>query len=46
MVLKFADDTKVFRKIQTDADAQQLQDDLNKMTEWSEKWQVLFNVGK
>ena len=36
-VLKFADDTKVFRK---------LQDDLNKLTEWSEKWQMLFNFGK
>ena len=46
-VLKFADDTKVFRKIKSDADndtkvfrkikndadRQQLQDDLNKLTE-------------
>ena len=32
-VLKFADDTKVFRKIKRDADRQQLQDDLNKLTE-------------
>ena len=45
-VLKFADDTKVFRKIKSDADRQQIQDDLNKMTEWSEKWQMLFNYGK
>ena len=45
-VLKFADDTKVFRKIKSDADRQQLQDDLNKLTEWSEKWQMLFNYGK
>ena len=22
------------------------QDDLNKLTEWSEKWQMLFNFGK
>ena len=42
-VLKFADDTKVFRKIKGDADIHQLQDDLNNMTEWSEKWQMLFN---
>ena len=34
-VLKFADDTKVFSKI-----------DLNKLTEWSAKWQMLINVGK
>ena len=32
MVLKFADNTKVFRKFKSDADRQQLQDDLNKMT--------------
>ena len=41
-VLKFADDTKVYRKIQSDTDRQQLQDDLNKLTEWSEKRQMLF----
>ena len=35
----------MFRKIKTDADSQQLQDDLNKLTEWSEKWQMLFNYG-
>ena len=45
-VLKFADDTKVFRKIKSDEDRQHLQDDLNKLTEWSEKWQMLFNYGK
>ena len=45
-VLKFADDTKVFRKIKSDADRQHLQDDLNKFIEWSEKWQMLFNFGK
>ena len=32
-VLKFADDTKVFRKIKSDADRQHLQDDLNKLIE-------------
>ena len=45
-VLKFADDTKVFRKIKSDADRQHLQDDLNKLIEWYEKWQMLFNFGK
>ena len=45
-VLKFADDTKVFRKIKSDADRQHLQDDLNKLIEWSEKWQMMFNFGK
>ena len=33
---------EVFRKIKSDADRQHLQDDLNKLIEWSEKWQMLF----
>ena len=45
-VLKFANDTKVFRKNESDAVRQQLQDDLNKLNEWSDKWQMLFNYGK
>ena len=45
-VLKFADDSKVSRKIKSDADRHHLQDDLNKLIEWSEKWQMLFNFGK
>ena len=45
-LLKFADDTKVFRKTKLDADRQQLQDDLNKLTEWSEKRQMLISFGK
>ena len=45
-VLKFADDTKVFKEIKSDANRQHLQDDLNKLIEWSEKWQMLFNFGK
>ena len=36
----------MFRNIQSDADRQHLQDDLNKLIEWSEKWQMLFNLGK
>ena len=45
-VLKFADDTNVFRTIKSDAVRQQLEDNLNKLTEWSEKWQMLFNYVK
>ena len=45
-VLKFADDTKVFRKVNTDGDKQHLQNDLNRLVKWSEKWQMLFNFGK
>ena len=35
-VLKFADDTKVFRKVTNDTDKQSLQDDLDKLVKWSE----------
>ena len=42
-VLKFADDTKLYREVNTDGDKQHLQNDLVK---WSEKWQMLFNFGK
>ena len=45
-VLKFADDTKVFRKDTNDTDKQSLQDDLDKLVKWSEKWQMLLNFGK
>ena len=36
----------MFRKIKSDAGRQQLQNDLNKLTEWSEKWLMLFDYGK
>ena len=45
-VLKFADHTKVFRNITNVTDKQSLQDDLDKLAKWSEKWQMLFNFGK
>ena len=45
-VLKFADDTKVFRKVTNDTDKQSLQDNLDKLVKWSEKWQMLLNFGK
>ena len=45
-VFKFADDTTVFRKIINNTDKQSLQDDLDKLVNWSEKWQMLLNFGK
>ena len=45
-VLKFADDSKLFRKVNTDGDKQHLQNDLDRLVKWSEKWQMLFNFGK
>ena len=45
--LKFADDTKVFRKITTGGDKQHLQIDLDKLVKWSENgrcYSILGNV--
>ena len=45
-MLKFADDTKNFRKIKQDGDYEHLQDDLDKLIKWYEKWQMLFTFSK
>ena len=45
-VLKFVDDTKVFRKVTNNTDKQRLQDDLDKLIKRSGKWQILLNFGK
>ena len=45
-ILKFADDTKLFRKTKDIGDKQNLQDDIDKLVKWSEKRQMLFNFGK
>ena len=45
-IMKFADDTKLFRKTKEIGDKQKLQDDIDKLVRWSEKWQMLFNFGK
>ena len=36
----------MFRKFNTDGDKQYLQNDLDKLVKWSEKWQMLLNFGK
>ena len=45
-IFKFADDTKLLRKTKEFGHKQQLQDDIDKLVRWSEKWQMLFNVAK
>ena len=45
-ILKFADDTKLFTKTKEIGDKQNVQDDIDKLVKWSEKWQMLFNFGK
>ena len=45
-ILKFADDTKLFSKTNEIGEKQNVQDDIDKLVKWSEKWQMLFNFGK
>ena len=44
-VLKFADVKKVFRRVNNGGDKHHLQNYLDKLVKWSEKWQILFNFG-
>ena len=46
IVKMFADDTKVYCPISDWSDKEELQEDLNSMCDWSDTWQLLFNVGK
>ena len=45
-ILKYADDTKLFRKTKKIGDEKKLQDDIDKLVRWSEKLQMLFNFAK
>ena len=45
-ILKFADDTKLFRKVKEIGDKQNLQDDIDKLVKWSDKWQMSLHFGK
>ena len=43
---KFADDTKLCHKSRNPDDIMELQEDINKLVEWANKWQISFNVDK
>jgi len=45
-VLKFADDTTIFRELKGNKDCSILQSDLDKLVSWSQRWQMEFNVKK
>ena len=45
-ILKFADDTKIYRKIGTSEDRQILQQDLDRLVRWADEWQMQFNEKK
>ena len=42
----FADDAKVFCKVNTNDDSMRLQDDLTRLSGWSKLWKLPFNIGK
>ena len=45
-VLKFADDTKLYRAIASTHDILNLSNDINQLCCWSKEWQMLFNIEK
>ena len=45
-MLKFADDTKVICPIENDEYGDTLQADIDRLMDWSNKWQMQFNIEK
>ncbi len=45
-ISRFADDTKISNSVLTGEDRQSLQEDLHKISAWSDRWEMLFNVDK
>ena len=45
-IYMYADDTKVYREIDSHTDVQTLQEDLRIMSEWSNKWLLKFHPQK
>ena len=46
VLLKFADDTKVARVVETEDQKEEMQATINRLVKWSADWQMLFNSGK
>ncbi len=45
-IAKFADDTKIGNSAISDCDRQSLQEDLHKISAWSDRWEMPFNVNR
>ncbi len=45
-IAKFADDTKIGHSVISDCDRQSLQEDLRKISAWSDRWEMPFNINK
>jgi hypothetical protein len=46
IILKFADDTKLAQRIQSVEDSDKLQECLNLLMSWAERWGMAFNIKK
>ena len=44
--LLLADDTKIYSHIRNEDDIYQLQQDIDRLLRWFEKWQMPFNISK
>jgi hypothetical protein len=45
-ILKFADDTKLLGRVDSEEGVRSLREDLKVLFDWSEEWQMLFNADK
>ena len=43
-VILFADDTKLYSCVERQEDCNTLQEDINKLVSWSEKWLMKLNI--
>ena len=46
LLKKFADDTKIARKIKDEKDRDKFQEDLTRLSMWAKKWAMEFNIEK
>ncbi len=46
LISKFADDMKIRNCIITDQNKMRLQEDLTKLSEWDQRWEMPFNANK
>ena len=46
LIKKFADDTKMAAIVESQEDAKRMQENLNRLCEWAQKWKMKFNAAK
>jgi len=45
-IFLYADDAKVFRKVECEVDKKKLQRDMDQLADWAKKWQLRFKIDK